>query len=83
PFSLEVHPNPAGDAVTVTIRGAESGRVELRLFNTLGRMVHSTALTGASPAVAYAIPLHDLPPGMYVLRADRKDASAFAVFLKR
>ncbi|MDH7516050.1 MAG: VWA domain-containing protein [Bacteroidota bacterium] len=83
PFSLEVHPNPAGDAVTVTIRGAETGRVELRLFNTLGRMVYVTAVTSASAVVSYTIPLHHVPAGMYFLRADRKDASASGVFLKR
>lgn len=63
PFGISVFPNPADNAVRVTLQHA-SGQVRARLLNTLGQEVRSFMISGT------ATTLHlDVPPGLYLLEA--------------
>jgi hypothetical protein len=61
-----IHPNPAHDAVTVTIEAAPGQRAEVLLVDLLGRVIARPAVS-ASPKgeCTLVLPLRGLPPGIY------------------
>lgn len=67
---LQLHPNPAREAVTVTFRQAAAGSVRLTVLDGLGRTVHTfspNADFAAGPAQVL-LPLPVLAPGLYFVR---------------
>jgi hypothetical protein len=60
---LEVMPNPALDELTINLP-SNSADLELRLYNLMGRVVHSTAAQST-------INLQGLPQGMYLLQLEK------------
>jgi hypothetical protein len=61
-----LHPNPARDAVTVTVLAAPSESVGVMLVDLLGRVRSRHDLATAPDGVSsLTLPLQGLPPGMY------------------
>lgn len=66
-----LYPNPvpaAGGLVHVRLAGGMPGAVRLSLHDLLGRELRSQEVTHDRGDTEYAIPLGNLPAGMYVLR---------------
>lgn len=61
-LSFGVYPNPASDALT--IRNYEQGSVTVEVFNTAGRLVYTTLMTGTT----HRLDVTPLSPGLYVVR---------------
>ncbi|HYE95809.1 MAG TPA: T9SS type A sorting domain-containing protein [Rubricoccaceae bacterium] len=81
-FGLRVFPNPARDAVRVTVSGRDSERVVLDLLDVQGREVRSFGQTVVSGS-PIRLDVRGLPSGSYFLRAtsteSRMAVSALAV----
>jgi hypothetical protein len=82
-FTIDVHPNPAGDAITVRLRGHAHGTARLRLYDPLGRELKSVIPDGASSTGIYSLSLAGLPPGIYLLRAECGPVAALKPFVRR
>lgn len=61
-------PNPAGNIATLSSKGTSFSRIQIT--DMLGRTV--TELHLENPAQEYRIPLDDLLPGVYAVRADKQ-----------
>ena len=70
PKAFALYPNPWQPAKhrRMVIRGPLSGRVQVRLYDSLGRTVQVFTRPAAPPTDAWQVPLKtDLPPGVYFL----------------
>lgn len=70
-LALAVYPNPVSQRATVAVEVPTPGRVQLALFDALGRRV-ARVTDGDRPAGRYeaSVDVSGLPAGLYVLRAD-------------
>ncbi|MCX6266630.1 MAG: T9SS type A sorting domain-containing protein [Bacteroidetes bacterium] len=65
-FSFRIFPNPATVSVTVNLQGvADDAQSHLELFGIRGNRLSSCTITGSG---YHALPLSDLPSGMYYIR---------------
>jgi hypothetical protein len=69
-LGLQLYPNPAQDAVTVTYAGADP--VSLTLSNMLGQQIASFEITGSQ-----MLQLGHLPKGIYLVTARAANGDAF------
>ncbi len=82
-FAIDVHPNPAGDAITVSLRGLDHGTARLRLYDPLGRELRSLTLESSAGAGICSFSLAGLPPGIYLFRAEHGSAAALKLFVRK
>jgi hypothetical protein len=68
--SVVVFPNPAKDKFNINLDKNLSGRVEVKLYNTLGGVVHSA--TYQNPAEVRSIDVSKLPNGLYILQINNE-----------
>lgn len=66
-IGVELFPNPATDAVTVTY-STEGGSLQLELFDTTGRLVRSEGITSAMGIGQHVLDVSGLPAGLYQVR---------------
>ncbi len=64
--SVVVFPNPTQDKFHINLDRNLSGRVDVKLYNTLGGVVHSASY--ASPEQVRSIDASKLPKGLYILQ---------------
>lgn len=64
--SVVVFPNPAKDRFHINLDRNLSSRVEVKLYNTLGSVIH--VATYSSPEQVESVDVSKLPKGMYVLQ---------------
>ncbi|MDW8296649.1 MAG: T9SS type A sorting domain-containing protein [Raineya sp.] len=64
--SVVVFPNPSKDKFNINLDKNLSGKVEVKLYNTLGGVVHSA--TYQNPADVRSIDVSKLPNGLYILQ---------------
>ncbi len=69
---LSAFPNPAAEAVTLTVEGAGAGRLTLDVFDVLGRRVGGLNLRGGEGG-AVPLDVRALPAGVYFARARTPD----------
>jgi len=61
---LSMYPNPATSQLKIAVQTHEE--VQLFIYNTAGKQVHESMLTSKNDS--YEIPLHNLRPGIYLVR---------------
>jgi hypothetical protein len=64
----DAYPNPAKDVLTVSAELATAGRVQVALYDVLGRPVRQQAFTAPAGALRQVLDLRGLAAGVYVLR---------------
>jgi hypothetical protein len=69
-FKLEAYPNPATNAVNIQFSTPLSGPSSLRVYDTQGRLVHSSLGLRTSP---FRLDLRSMPAGVYYLRLTSGD----------
>lgn len=69
-------PNPAAAISTLFLHSDQPARIELRLFDALGRVAASWHHTIASGQQSFDLPLSGLPAGLYALHLDAGRAGA-------
>jgi hypothetical protein len=69
-FKLEAYPNPATNAVNIQFSTPLSGPSSLRVYDTQGRLVHSSFGLRTSP---FRLDLRSMPAGVYHLRLTSGD----------
>lgn len=62
--TVSVYPNPAHGNVNIAMRNAE-GNVAVSIYNQTGIQVYSSQATANAGSTTLAIPVQDLPAGMY------------------
>ncbi|MDP1745653.1 MAG: T9SS type A sorting domain-containing protein [Bacteroidota bacterium] len=67
--SFSVFPNPAKDEITISW-GTNTNIRFIRLYNSLGQVVHSEVVNAGVPDIRL---ITDLPTGMYFIEAERSD----------
>jgi len=67
-FSL--YPNPASDAVWLTLDRAASSETRIRLFDAAGRLVQTETMPAGADHVQ--VPIGNLPKGMYAVRVENE-----------
>ncbi|WP_426058822.1 pectinesterase family protein [Hymenobacter sp. B1770] len=70
--SLQLYPNPAGSQVSVALTGYQKAAT-LTLFNALGQVVHTQAVSGSATPVQ--LDLSKLAGGVYLLRVSNSDVT--------
>jgi len=69
---ISFFPNPAKEYVNVTLGGASTGIVTVRLVSQAGAVLQEKSVTGAAGTVV-TMPLHQVASGLYVLYVSSKD----------
>lgn len=78
-IALKIYPNPVVDQLNIE-SNFEQGQLQLEISDMQGRMVHSEQ----QPAYTnIQLPLSHLPAGMYLLRIQNGQQSAWARFVKQ
>ena len=78
--SISVYPNPATDALTVSINEKELNGLQLLIADPLGRVVKSSPLQNSENTIA----IKDLKTGLYFLKIMHKDLLIYSQsFLKK
>jgi lysyl endopeptidase len=62
---MELYPNPSTGTTTLKLPAPSSGPLQLRVFDTTGRLVHGSLLAGG--IVQHDMDLRQLPEGLYVV----------------
>jgi len=68
-YSLNVYPNPTNSAATLALSGSPATVTRVQVYNMLGRAVSSFTMDTRSGYTQTALDVHDLPEGMYEVRA--------------
>jgi hypothetical protein len=66
-FAVRVFPSPASDVMTLFVRSLLNETVQMRLFDTNGRLVYQQPISIAPGINQYQILVSELPIGMYVI----------------
>jgi PKD repeat protein len=65
---INIYPNPSDGHITLTYpRQTKSGKTNITVYNTLGKVVFSQSNQSISSTV-FPLDLSDIPPGIYLLR---------------
>ena len=78
-LDVVVTPNPARGAAALLLTTPEAGEVTVRMFDMLGRKVSEVTARVVPGASEIALPVAELAPGAYVVRAE----GAFGVVTRR
>ena len=70
--ALNVYPNPLKETLTVTFAASSitTGKINVRLIDFSGKLIHSEELEGASSNFETHLSVADLYPGMYLLEIE-------------
>lgn len=78
--SVVVFPNPAKDKFHINLDRNLAGKVEIKLYNTLGGVVHTA--TYQNPADVRSIDVSKLPNGLYILQISNEGKSGVFKLVK-
>lgn len=67
-LSLQVYPNPASNELTVQLKGAVKGEVQVELFNMMGQKVFTTSNTAIDGQYRQTLNCTQLSKGMYMVK---------------
>lgn len=83
-LNVAVYPNPAANDLTITVYDPEASRVQLEVFDALGREVWSEVIQpGASSERNIKVPSRSWTAGMYFIRMKVASRFYFDSFLKQ
>jgi hypothetical protein len=68
----EIFPNPTGHSFQITGLVPGAGQVSLAVFDMVGKLLKQTEIQTADGFFLQQIDVHDLPPGMYLVKAGDK-----------
>lgn len=77
PNGISIYPNPSSEVINVTMDPAVAGQVY-----TIADMQGKIILTGKLTAGVSAIPIHELPKGMYLFKIGEQTKQLFKVIKK-
>jgi hypothetical protein len=73
-FLMHLYPNPAKEALTVTISGDASSQLRVELVDLLGKVILSSAPPVNSKAAEIIFDIRSIEPAMYFIRAVNDNA---------
>lgn len=80
--SMSVYPNPAHSSVIIDL-GAFSGKVGLRVYDVMGRVVIERSILMLSNTDQISVSVEDLPAGLYRITAENDVQVASTTLLKQ
>ena len=80
---VNVYPNPFSDNITIDIVAKKSGVATWRVFDMMGRVVHSEVIELRAGRNMMQRTVTDLPPGISLQRVDSQGVGASGVLVKR
>ena len=83
PLTLTAFPSPTRGPLTLALDNPAPGPVELAAFDALGRRVWHTERAGTSGRQRVEIDASAWAPGLYIIRALTRDASATTTVVRR
>jgi hypothetical protein len=69
PSSFSLYPNPVKDHIIVEINNGHTGSLNVQVINLSGVILETFQASKDQPYVQLNIPCSDLPPGIYLVRA--------------
>jgi hypothetical protein len=79
---LTLTPNPSPDRVEVTLTTQATGQVEMRMYNTLGRLVYQTAWHKPTTILTEEFNIAQLPRGMYFVEISTQQETLIRKIIK-
>ena len=70
--SLNVYPNPAKESFTISLQNRD--RVEIKIFDLLGKVIYQTSTHNGIVEVTHC---QNMPPGVYLIKALTTDNTVF------
>jgi hypothetical protein len=68
-FFASVYPNPTKDEFTIATNARlESNSIEVEVYSSQSKLIHSEYLTGSTNASNYTIDVRSLESGIYTIR---------------
>lgn len=72
----EIFPNPTGHSFQITGLVPGAGQVSLAVFDMVGKLLKQSEIQTADGFFLQQVDVHDLPPGMYLVKAADKAGGA-------
>ena len=72
-FDLSVFPNPAYDKINLKFSSSEKRKIEIGIFNQIGKAVRENLEYSAAGNDTYSIDVSDLSPGIYFVHLNIDD----------
>lgn len=63
--AFRLFPNPTSGHFTISIENKEPGKVEVRIFDALNRLVHNSSAQKANAPFSMDVDISSLPPGVF------------------
>jgi len=79
---LQLYPNPARDRITVHLNTQTSTYAKISVFDIRGRILMSSDLQLQNSAVDKELEIHDLAPGLYIMRMEMGAETCSRTFVK-
>jgi PKD repeat protein len=80
---LQLYPNPVVNSATVQLNVPRSGTVTLSIYNTVGQLTYSEAVTVTNGNNNIQLNTSDLKAGVYLLEARADDTRVVTRFIKK
>ena len=65
---LKIYPNPANERINITFDNSESKRIEIKLFDILGRTIYEKGYTNINSAANLSIDISEFRSGIYFIQ---------------
>lgn len=73
PVKLKVTPNPAKEAINISVLAETETQIKLELISSEGKQIHSENWTLSTSEMTLSIPTDNIPSGVYQLRLQAND----------
>lgn len=73
PVELKVTPNPAREAINISVIAETESQIKLELVSSEGKQIHSDNWTQSASEMTFTIPTDNIPSGVYQLRLQSND----------
>ena len=81
-ITCEVFPNPVSDELVVQLTGANSGKVDLRLFSIQGQLLHRQHHFAPQDQFQARLSTAELPAGLYLLKLSHPEGELLRRIVK-
>ena len=83
PSQIQVSPNPASNAINITVNGIENGAYKFTLKNIIGQVVAEDNITIENNAIQKTFLISTLPDGIYLLVIESGKTRVVKKFIKQ
>lgn len=79
---FNIYPNPAHDQLNIEMHGYHKNKVQIRIFNAAGKLIHQDEINSGSKELNHQIDISTLNEGIYFLKMESGNQQKSRKFIK-